>query len=138
MRLLIHTLALAAFGLSVSAAQNGPASPPLSLRERLLLGTWRSPPAREYWIITRRADRTFTEDCSTDYPTPRSRFICTGIWRVVGNRYHSRYLSCSDPARRSFLHRENRAHIYSLTDAKFVFQYEDAELVSEQKRKRPR
>jgi hypothetical protein len=98
------------------------------------LGTWRAQLGlRDYTVVTRRADRTFTEKSATDYPKRGTRFTCTGTWRVAGNTYYSRYLTVTDSAFREGLGRENRAHIHSLTKAEFVFNYEGAPDVREER-----
>src|SRR4051812_16517643 len=111
--LLIPSLALAAF-LSAGASQSRSTSQPLSPREHVLVGTWRSAPGSDQWVVTRRADRSFTEERTTDYPAPGTHYTSTGTWHVAGNSYYTRYLSVTDPSARKLIGRDHRAYIHSL------------------------
>lgn len=123
-----------AFGLSACAFRHDQASPPLSPQEHSLLGTWRSDLNGDHWIITRRSDRTFTERRTTDYPAPGTSFTSTGRWHVADDVYDTRYLSVTEPYfARKLVGHEIHARIHSLTNTRFVFQHEDAAVVSEQK-----
>src|SRR5438067_11586016 len=100
-------------GFSACASEHDLAMISRRGRERLLVGTWQSEPGDDSWIITRRADHTFTEERTVAYPQPRTHFSSTGTWRVSGDGYYTRYTTVTHPFFASKLvGREIRAHIW--------------------------
>jgi hypothetical protein len=135
MRLVLIHVTLSTFALSSCVSHpKHPAKGPLSDRERLLTGTWSASIGFDRWTVTRRPDRTFTENHTTDFPTAGTHFVSTGTWWIKNESYCHRHQQVNHPLfAQRLAGRKMCEHIVKLSSERFEYGRENEPAVVERK-----
>ena len=134
MRFFLFTLLiLSVVSVSACAAPSDPTGDSLSAGERQLVGTWTADIEFARWVVTRRADHTFTERFIGiyDYAKPAIRVESTGTWRVHNGQYCRRYTSVSHPRWQPLVGRERCERLLDPTASHLDYKPKDGPRVTE-------